>query len=279
MQKMLKRAPSELAAGASCYLERKTVLAGERFAPHWHDYFEFELILRGSGKHGYNRKTEPLQRGSAYLTAYYDLHELQAETDLELLKIQCTESALPSDLREYILLGGGRLCATLSEAEIARILALFEEASEEARNHAAFAKTVTEHAVATIFITLLRRCTKGTPSPLPPLLTNAMHTVQARFSENLTLTELAAAAFVTPNYLGGLFRKWTGYTFPAYLNTVRIRHACNLLSTTRLSVKEIAFATGYRSVEHFCYTFKKIMQFSPQAFRHDPHSSALIDKR
>ena len=131
MQKMLKRAPSELAAGATCYLERKTVLAGERFAPHWHDYFEFELILNGCGKHGYNRKTEPLQRGSAYLTAYYDLHELQADTDLELIKIQCTETALPSDLREYILLGGGRLCATLNEQEIARILALFEEASAE----------------------------------------------------------------------------------------------------------------------------------------------------
>lgn len=62
---------------------------------------------------------------------------------------------------------------------------------------------------------------------------------------------------VTPNYLGMLFSKRMGVSFSDYLNTVRLRVACNLLAQTELSVKEIAFASGYNSFEHFEYTFKK----------------------
>ena len=104
-----------------------------------------------------------------------------------------------------------------------------------------------------------------------------MRAVQARFLEDITLEELASTAFVTPNYLGALFKKWTGSTFPAYLNTVRLRHACNLLLTTDLSVKEIAFASGYRSVEHFCYTFQKMLRTTPRAFRQAQLANFIVD--
>ena len=267
MQKGIKHAPSELAGGATCYIERKTVQAGTRFAPHWHDYFELELVLAGEGEHCYNRQAQPLSRGSAYLMAYYDFHELYAKTDLALLKIQCTEQALPPDLRDHILLGGGRFCATLTDKELRLITTLFAQIEQERKDHAAFEKTVTQNAITTIFVTLLRHSTKNTPAPLPPLLQQLVRTAQTRFRENITLHQLATDAFVTPNYLGALFKKWTGSSFSEYLNTVRLRHACELLATTELSVKEIAFSSGYRSVEHFCFTFQKTLLCTPKSFR------------
>ena len=276
MPKGVKRAPSELTPGATYYMERKNVPAGTCFAPHWHDYFEFELVLSGEGVHGCNRKSEPLSRGSAYLMAYYDFHELYAVTDLELLKIQCTEQALPQELRDHILLGNGRFCATLGEAQIEKITALFSLIEQERAQHAAFEKNMVQYAISAIFITLLRHCVKQAPQALPLPLVTALRAVQARFAEDLTLEALATAAFVTPNYLGALFKKWTGCTFPTYLNTVRLRHACDLLVTTKLSVKEIAFTVGYRSVEHFCYTFKRLLGCTPRTFRQGRSGTKLF---
>jgi YesN/AraC family two-component response regulator len=72
---------------------------------------------------------------------------------------------------------------------------------------------------------------------------------------------------VTPNYLGVQFTKKMGISFSDYLNTMRLRYACNLLDSTDLAVKEIAFASGYNSVEHFGYTFKKILGDSPLNYK------------
>ena len=61
--------------------------------------------------------------------------------------------------------------------------------------------------------------------------------------------------------------KWTGAGFSEYVNTARIKYACNLLTTTDLSVKEIAFSSGYNSVEHFMYVFKKKTADTPANYR------------
>ena len=48
------------------------------------------------------------------------------------------------------------------------------------------------------------------------------------------------------------------------------KNAEHLLSSTQMSVKEIAYATGYNSEEHFIHSFQKNVGIPPGMFRKYP---------
>ena len=85
--------------------------------------------------------------------------------------------------------------------------------------------------------------------------------------------------FVTPKYLGALFKKNTGNSFHHYLNMMRLKCACSLLKTTNMSVKDAALTSGYNSIEHFIYTFKKHLSVSPTAYRKNKYDFTPLISR
>ena len=103
------------------------------------------------------------------------------------------------------------------------------------------------------------------PTPLP--VQQAVAYINANFRSSLTLDELAEKLSFSPNYLGQLFKSQTGSTFNEYINTLRLKYACQLLAATDLSVKEVAFQSGYGSTEYFLYIFKKKTMITPGEYR------------
>lgn len=51
------------------------------------------------------------------------------------------------------------------------------------------------------------------------------------------------------------------------IQQVRVRKACELLRSTRLSVQEIAEQVGYQDVTYFIRMFKKHEQVTPLKYR------------
>lgn len=56
-------------------------------------------------------------------------------------------------------------------------------------------------------------------------------------------------------------------TFKEYLNTIKIGHACNLLSEKDLNIMEVAYACGYHNMANFNKQFKKLKKMSPREYR------------
>ena len=101
------------------------------------------------------------------------------------------------------------------------------------------------------------------------LVQKAMAYIHSNFRFDISLEQMAKDLSVSVNYMGAVFKKWVGVSFNEYLNTVRLKNACNMLETTDLSVKEIAFASGYKSVEYFLYRFKNNLKTTPTAYKKD----------
>ncbi|MGE9291176.1 MAG: helix-turn-helix domain-containing protein, partial [Puniceicoccales bacterium] len=59
----------------------------------------------------------------------------------------------------------------------------------------------------------------------------------------------------------------TGTTPALFVLEVRLEEAARRLRTSRLSVKEIAAATGFRSSNQLCKSFRRYFQMSPGSFR------------
>jgi AraC-like DNA-binding protein len=90
-----------------------------------------------------------------------------------------------------------------------------------------------------------------------PQLKNGLPTVQ----------EVAGHLNVTPNYLGSVLKVLTGQSTQQHIHDKLIDKAKEQLSSTGLSVGEIAYALGFEHPQSFSKLFKSKTNFSPLAFR------------
>lgn len=88
------------------------------------------------------------------------------------------------------------------------------------------------------------------------------------FKNEMSLSEIARNAYVSPFHFSRLFKYFTSLSPYQYLLTVRLTHAVLLLKNTCLSITEICFESGFNSFEHFIATFTNRYRISPLKFRH-----------
>ena len=73
---------------------------------------------------------------------------------------------------------------------------------------------------------------------------------------------------VAPKYLSNVVHKTLNSSPNAYIDQAIIRHAKSLLSSTSLSIQQIADHLGFQNQSHFGTFFKRQTGFSPSAFKH-----------
>ncbi len=92
--------------------------------------------------------------------------------------------------------------------------------------------------------------------------------IETEFDADLTVQELAASVYVTPQYLSRLFMRFLGCPTHEYL----LRHRMNvakkyLLTKPNMEIQEIARQVGFGSTSHFIAMFKKKTGVTPMDFR------------
>ncbi len=91
--------------------------------------------------------------------------------------------------------------------------------------------------------------------------------VQENFCEDISISKLAMQFDLSPNYLSTLFKKKLGINFVDYLTALRIAKAKELLTTGRLSIKEVGESVGYYSQSYFTKIFIKKEGVTPGEYR------------
>ncbi|PIB34458.1 AraC family transcriptional regulator [Reichenbachiella sp. 5M10] len=83
----------------------------------------------------------------------------------------------------------------------------------------------------------------------------------------VTVQYVADALHVSPNYLSSLLKSLTGQSTQQHIHEKLIQKAKEQLSTTDLSVSEIAYALGFEHPQSLSKLFKSKTQLSPVEFR------------
>lgn len=83
----------------------------------------------------------------------------------------------------------------------------------------------------------------------------------------LTVQYMAGKMNLSPNYLSDLLRVHTGQNTQQHIHEKLIAKAKEKLSTTSLTVSEIAYALGFEHAQSFSTLFKKKTNLSPLEFR------------
>jgi len=85
--------------------------------------------------------------------------------------------------------------------------------------------------------------------------------------ELLTVQHVAELMNLSPNYLSDLLRMHTGQNTQQHIHQRLIEKAKEKLSTTNLSISEIAYTLGFEHAQSFSTLFKKKTSLSPLEFR------------
>jgi AraC family transcriptional activator of pobA len=82
-----------------------------------------------------------------------------------------------------------------------------------------------------------------------------------------TVQYIADSLNVSPGYLSGMLKSLTGQSTQQHIHDYLIERAKEKLSTTTLSVSEIAYALGFEHPQSFSKLFKTKTSQSPLEFR------------
>ncbi|QGY42710.1 helix-turn-helix domain-containing protein [Maribellus comscasis] len=82
-----------------------------------------------------------------------------------------------------------------------------------------------------------------------------------------TVQHIADTLNVSPNYLSGLLKTLTGQSTQQHIHNRLIEKAKEKLSTSNLSVSEIAYELGFEHPQSFSKLFKRKTKLSPLEFR------------
>ena len=158
--------------------------------------------------------------------------------------------------------------------ETQRIIQIIQELTLETDQKLPFSNQIIKNIISEIVIAMIRKSITREIHTAPLPIQQAIAYLNAHFLEKVSLEELAGQLSFSPNYLGYLFKTQIGCTYNDYLNTLRLKYACSLLLSSDMPVKEIAYTSGYSSVEYFMYVFKKKMQMTPGEYRKQSNENA-----
>jgi two-component system, response regulator YesN len=99
------------------------------------------------------------------------------------------------------------------------------------------------------------------------VMMKALKYINARYTGEITMEEVAAAVFLSPTYFSKLFNEEMKCRFTSYLNRLRIEKSMLLLRSTDLPLVEIAGLVGYEDQSYFTKVFSKIAGTSPGRYR------------
>lgn len=91
--------------------------------------------------------------------------------------------------------------------------------------------------------------------------------VEQQYPQELGLRLLAERVFVSPNYLGTIFKNTTGMYFNDYLTDYRMQKAKELLIACTDKVTKIGEAVGINNHSYFSSLFKKNYGITPKEYR------------
>ncbi|OAS17027.1 AraC family transcriptional regulator [Paenibacillus oryzisoli] len=95
----------------------------------------------------------------------------------------------------------------------------------------------------------------------------AISFMRNNYARHLTIEEMAHTLGLSRKYITSLFKAAIGTPPQHYLGEIRLSKACELLTNTSLSIKEIAYSVGYTDQLHLSRMFKKLYGISPSQYR------------
>lgn len=253
---------------------------------HWHEHLEIVYVTGGAITASINDVSYELKKGDIFLVNSNDIHYTYTHEDARYFLLQIPpvhlERVSPrwNSLKFQEFIPGEsedgeknrnmvRACLNSQMAEIFHeIDGLYQEKKE------GYHLLVLAAVYRLLFLLYTEGIrteeeASGSHGALRDLerMKLCMEYVQAHYGETISLADAAGLLSITPEHFCRLFRKYTGQTFLAYVNQIRMEHFYNDLLETDENITFLLDKNGITDYKGFLLKFKDRYGQSPKAVR------------
>lgn len=235
--------------------------------PHTHYFAELFYVLGGSGSFLVEDRSFPISRNDLVIINPNIVHtEISSKkSPLEYIVLGVDGlNFLIYDQREYLSFHSSSIKEDLNF--------YFHTILDEMADQKKDCEKVCQNLLEALIIQLTRR----TSSPVEILPSQkkitrecgrAKRYIDANFREDISLASLAAIVGLNKYYLAHTFTEIYGISPINYLTQKRIFTSQELLTSTDMSLSEIALQCGFSSQSYFSQCFRKSCGLTPTAYR------------
>ena len=116
------------------------------------------------------------------------------------------------------------------------------------------------------FASRMRKLQKS-PRAYSVYVRHAIDYIYDHLHQSLKMDDLAKTEGLSPSYFSRLFAKEVGITVKAYILSVKIHTAENILQNSDYPISDIALSLGFSSQSAFTTAFRKLTGATPAAYR------------
>jgi AraC-like DNA-binding protein len=98
-------------------------------------------------------------------------------------------------------------------------------------------------------------------------MNDVINYIKDNYRNKVELDALASLAKMTKNSFCRYFKQKTGKTPIQFVSELRVAHACRLLKSSDMNLKEICFESGFNNFVNFHKIFKSVTDTSPKQYK------------
>lgn len=240
---------------------------------HWHDYFEIEIVLSGTGIHKYDGTDYPLATGCAYLLTPMDIHALipDPDTNLHIVHLRFDDQAIFGEVRDLLLQHNQIHSVQLNEMDFNRLLSLLDELLHCFEINSTQSLSI-QLILSYLCLHIIRKSLEeneqlSSYNTSNPVVHETLQYILYNFRKKITMQELGARAHVSPNHLSLLFKEATGTTCMQMIADLRLQYAMKLLENPNLNIETISAQSGFSAASYFISVFRKRYGVTPKEYQ------------
>lgn len=246
---------------------------------HTHDYYEILVVFSSSLVHNINGESYVMRRGDCCLIRPDDSHFFEDEPGGTQQKCLSANFMCRRDFMENALKTFGSDCLSMlltinrplafkaSNTVVSKIektcLYIQSPGERPTDSNLMICKSVIMELLSAC---VLHQCTLLHDN-YPDWLDTLVFSMQNPDNFDKKIAELIEGIPYSYSYIQKQFRRYLGTTIVAYWSGIKLSHAKELLTNSKLTVLEISTRLGYETASHLNHLFKQHYGVSPSAFR------------
>ncbi len=248
---------------------------------HWHTELEFVLIESGTVTMWVGDQDFTLNEGDAIFINTKILHKFYSPCAASIPNFLFLPSFISPDdsliFKKYVLpvTNSSIPCIIFRDQERsnASILSDFRkiiQIHKEERNEELLVSSLIQHLWLSIYRSInfdLVEEKQGASAASLSRMQMMMQYIHEHYPEDISLNDISCKVSISKSTALNLFNKYLHMSPVNYLITYRLRIAAAALSDTEKKICAISAECGFKSVDHFCRTFKRHYGLTPGEYR------------
>lgn len=242
--------------------------------PHLHTHIEIILVTEGESSGTADEKSAPIEAGDMFVALPNQVHYYIDKTERLNFKMLIVSPDLCPEFSGIFKTMIPESPVMKRAVENRKIVSAIDTIIECRRSTVEYTETEVRGSMLVLLSELFRNVKLvDNVSCDSDAVKDIINYCYENYDSDISLQSVSEALYISRYYISRLFSKRLHIGFNDYINSLRIRKACELLKSGDEPITKIACAVGYSSPRTFNRCFMNIRGMTPKEYRRKAHES------